>query len=91
VLVEYLQLWALLGNSELAQFQFDDQQDSVIWRWTENGVYSAASAYQMQLAGRIPSTIFPQVWKVKATPKCRLHAWLVFHNKCLSDGRQFGN
>jgi hypothetical protein len=84
VLIEYLQLWTLLENSNVAQLLFDDQQDSVLWRWTENGAYSASSAYQMQLAGRIPSTIFPQVWKVKATPSCRLHAWLLFHNKCLT-------
>jgi hypothetical protein len=38
VLIEYLQLWEFLENYDVAQLQFDDQQDSVLWRLTENGV-----------------------------------------------------
>jgi hypothetical protein len=38
----------------------------------------------MQLVGHIPSVVYPQIWKAKATPKCRLHSWILVHNKCLT-------
>lgn len=36
------------------------------------------------LIGRIPSPVISQVWKTKATPKCRIRAWLLLHSKCLT-------
>ncbi|KAM0856922.1 hypothetical protein ACQ4PT_048824 [Festuca glaucescens] len=82
VLSEYLQLWELIDS--LAPSQFADSEDSLSWWWTESGVYSASSAYNMQLQGRIHSAILPQVWKAKAMPKCRLHTWLLMQDKCLT-------
>lgn len=63
---------------------FDELQDSISWRWTASGQYSAKSAYDALLIGRIPSTVMPKVWKTKAIPKCRMHAWLLLQNKCLT-------
>ena len=68
----------------MAPTQFDDEEDSLTWRLTSNGKFSVSSAYHAQLLGHIPSVIFPQVWRTKATPKCRLHAWLFMHNKALT-------
>jgi hypothetical protein len=64
--------------------QFNDEADAISWRWTENGVYSASSAYHMQLVGHIQSNVFPQIWKAKANPKCRLNSWILLRNKCLT-------
>jgi hypothetical protein len=82
VLHDYLSLWELLERH--APSSFSDEDDAISWRWTSNRLYSASSAYHMQLVGRIPSYVFPQIWKAKATPKCRLHAWILMHNKCLT-------
>ena len=82
VLTEYLHLWPLL-DSRTTQL-LGQEEDTVTWRWTANGKYSASSVYQALLLGRIPSPILSQVWKTKATPKCRMHAWLLLRNKCLT-------
>jgi hypothetical protein len=82
VLVEYLLLWELLARH--APNNLTEEADTISWRWTSNGQYSASSAYQMQLVGRIHSSTFPQIWKAKATPKCLLHSWILLHNKCLT-------
>ena len=82
VLTEYVQLWVLLQN--YGQLPFDELEDVITWRWTASGEYSVASAYTALLAGRVPSTVMPKVWKTKAIPKCRLDAWLLLQNKCLT-------
>ena len=82
VLREYLLLWELLDSQP--PIQFTEEPDSDTWRWTSSGSYSASSAYAMMFTGSIRSNVFPQVWKTKATPKCRLHAWLLLHDRCLT-------
>ena len=82
VLSDYIQLWELLEAQP--QFQFDDLPDSYSWRWTSDGQYTAASAYLAQFIGRIASSVFQQLWKTKATPQCRMHAWILLHNRCLT-------
>ena len=81
-LTKYLHLWELLDTA--GQIIFDDLEDTVRWRWTTNGTYSASSAYRAMLLGRIPFAVMPQVWKTKAIPKCRLHVWMLLQNKCLN-------
>ena len=82
VLTEYLQLWAILEAEPL--FEFDNEADSISWSLTTDSKYSAKSAYKALFFGRISSVIMPQIWKTKAIPKCKLHTWLLFHNKCLT-------
>jgi hypothetical protein len=35
----------------LAPVTLTDQDDSIVWRWTTNGCYSVASAYECQFLG----------------------------------------
>lgn len=82
ILTEYLLLWDLLEKEQ--QVLFDDEQDSLTWKWTANGAYTAKSAYDALMMGRIASPTMPQIWETKAIPKCKTHAWLLFRNKCLT-------
>ena len=81
-LTEYLQLWALLESA--APTLLDDEEDKVIWRLTSSGKYTASSAYHALLYGHIPSQALHQVWNSKAIPKCRMHAWLLLRERCLT-------
>jgi hypothetical protein len=38
--------------STLTEIQHNDQKDSIFWRWTTTGEYSAASAYEVQFLAR---------------------------------------
>lgn len=41
-IAEYLELWEAMES-----IQFSKQPDKLIWRWTQDGSYSAQSAYKM--------------------------------------------
>jgi hypothetical protein len=60
------------------------RKKTIIYRWTPNGKYSAASAYHCQFQGAM--TTFPavDVWKAKSEPKCKFFTWLVLHNRALT-------
>jgi hypothetical protein len=68
----------------LNSIQLADQTDEVYWRWTANGKFSMASAYNCQFKGAF--TFFPavDVWKAYTEPKCRFFAWSVLHNRALT-------
>ncbi|KAE8793195.1 hypothetical protein D1007_32200 [Hordeum vulgare] len=61
-----------------------DQEDSIYWRWTTNGIYFAASAYAAQFHGSYPRFNPAKIWEAHAEPKCKLFAWLVLHGKILT-------
>ena len=81
VLVEYIQLWCMVEN---LLFEFDNQPDKIIWRWTSDGVYTPASAYNFLFQCRSPNNHLADIWKIKATPKCKLHAWILLRNRALT-------
>lgn len=45
-IAELVNLWFLVDNVQLQQ-----HEDSIVWRWTASGVYTAKSAYQVQFRG----------------------------------------
>jgi hypothetical protein len=67
VLVEYLQLWNILGEVELQP----DARDSHLWRFAANGKFSVKSAYEGLFHGSIEFEPFERVWKTWAPAKCR--------------------
>ena len=78
----HVQLWCLLENME--QFVFDDQPDKTIWKWTNDGNYTPASAYNFLFQSLIPCQHLADIWQFKATPKCKLHAWIILRNRALT-------
>lgn len=76
-LSEFILLWRLLTTVTLQA----QQEDTICWKFTKNGQYSAASAYKAQFVG---STCAPQsttIWKCWAPPKCKFFAWLVLQDR----------
>lgn len=59
-----------------------DMPDTVTWRWTSDGVYSATSAYAMQFEGSSRCLFHKLIWNTEAPLKCRIFAWLAILGKC---------
>jgi hypothetical protein len=68
----------------ISSVALSDNKDKIISRWSANGKFTEASAYDYQFYGAM--ALFPaaQVWKAYAQPKCKLFAWLVLHNRALT-------
>ncbi|CAN6230203.1 unnamed protein product [Urochloa humidicola] len=69
---QFVTLW-----SQLHQFQLSDQPDSITWRFTPDGQYTAKSAYQVQFMGAIRDNQWTKLWKAKVEHKCRFFMWLL--------------
>jgi len=70
---------------EVSQIQLvDNTQDNIRWRWTEDGEYSAKSAYCIQFLGTFSKLILQSISKANAEPKCRFFAWTLLHKKILT-------
>jgi hypothetical protein len=68
----------------LSSVQLTDHKDSVTWKWSIDGKYSASSAYECQWWGA--TILYPamSVWRAITEPKCKFFAWLAMHNKVLT-------
>lgn len=75
-LQEFLSLWEVIQNVQLSS-----EADSISWRLTANGVYSAKSAYDAHCIGRIREPALNKVWKLKTEGKVRFYYWLLLQNK----------
>jgi hypothetical protein len=73
---QFFILWQKIQNVELS-----NAPDSISWSLTEDGCYSAKSAYEFQFKTRLPLPHLRQVWKVKAEPKIRFHCWLLLQDR----------
>jgi hypothetical protein len=81
---EYATLW-----EEVSQTQLDDNiHDNIRWRWTEDGEYTAKSAYCIQFQRTFTKLKLQPIWKANAEPKCRFFAWTLLHKKN-PDRKQF--
>uniref|UniRef100_A0ACD6AK31 Uncharacterized protein n=1 Tax=Avena sativa TaxID=4498 RepID=A0ACD6AK31_AVESA len=76
-LEQFYKLWEKLVNVSL----HPQRPDAISWKLTNDGLYSAKSAYNMQFLGLTTSLMPPLVWKPWATPKCKFFAWLVLQNR----------
>jgi hypothetical protein len=76
-LTQFVQLWVLTRDVQLN----DEVEDNITWKLTNNGEYSAASAYKLQFFGLIESSFYKIIWKAWGTPKAKNHAWLALQNR----------
>lgn len=58
-----------------------DAEDTITWKHTASGIYSATSAYSAQLLGLVSSPMGFAVWKAWAPPKMKFFAWLAIQNR----------
>jgi len=77
---EYIALWEFVGHTQLQE----NMEDSIRWRWTMDGEYTAKSAYLIQFQGTFSTLKLMPVWKAKAEHKCRFFAWKLLHKKILT-------
>ena len=75
-IAEFIQLWDCVQ-----EVQFSDSSDTIIWKWTANGMYSSKSAYDNQFVGSYCTFNANAIWKAKAEGKHRLFAWLLVQDK----------
>ena len=78
-LAEFVNLW-----HKVQQIQLTDQEDTIRWKWTSTGKYSARSVYLMQFQGSHSEIATQQLWSAKAEGKQKLHAWTALQGKVLT-------
>ena len=76
-IAQFAALWERLTHIQLNP----DMQDSITWKFTADGHYSAASAYRAQFIGLVDTDMNQNVWKNWAPSKCKFFAWLVINNR----------
>lgn len=79
LVTEFFKVFEILWESNTTLFQ--GVQDSIQWKWTPTGSYTAKSTYQMQSLGSIPSLSATAVWKCWAPSKSNFFAWLLLQNR----------
>jgi hypothetical protein len=73
-----------LGNEFPGQVRLTQQEDSLVWRWTNDGTYSSKSAYEAQFQGSYCTFNCTAIWKAKVEEKHHFFAWLLLHSKVLT-------
>lgn len=82
-LIEYLHLRDAVSNVQLIE-----QPDRTIWRWTNDGVYTAKSAYNMLHIASTPFLGHKLIWKTWAPLRVKIFLWLAFKRRhWTNDGR----
>ena len=72
-----------LGHAVQA-IQLTDQPDSIRWKWTAHGDYSAKSAYNIQFAGSHGQFISSHIWQAESKGKHKFFTWLLVQSKLLT-------
>ena len=80
---QFADLWEKLSTVVLEE----DMEDSITWKFTKDGIYSASSAYKAQFEGLISSDLVKSVWRAWAPPRCKFFAWLVLQNRIWTSDR----
>ena len=73
------ELWDLLQGIQLT-----GSPDTIIWRWTTNGEYTAKSAYNAQFFGSYSQFKGEYIWKAEVEGKHKFFAWLLVQSKILT-------
>lgn len=87
-------LWRMTSAIEMAEFvllwdvvqqlTLDDNPDTIRWKWTNNGIYTAKSAYRAQLHDTYCTFNISWVWKAFAEGKHKFFTWLLLQHKIMT-------
>jgi hypothetical protein len=77
---EYVELWEQISSTQL----IENREDTIRWKWTNDGEYTTQSAYCVQFEGSYSKLKLSPIWRAKAEPKCRFFAWTLLHKKILT-------
>jgi hypothetical protein len=81
-LLQFVDLWL-----QLSQVRLTSEEDSISWRFTTYGCYTAESAYNVQFQGAIRDGSWNTVWKAWVENKCRFFIWLLLQAKLSATDR----
>jgi hypothetical protein len=59
-----------------------NEHDRFSWHWTASREYTSKSAYQAMFAGESAVVGVKELWKAKASNKCRFFIWLALLDRC---------
>jgi hypothetical protein len=79
-LQEFVSLWVCIQDVNLQP----DLDDQIIWKWTNDGIYSNRSAYRAQFYGTYRTYKTDIIWRARAENKCKLFVWILIQNKILT-------
>ena len=82
-LMEFCHLWSEVNQQQLRPNVFD----SISWKFSEDGQYSARSAYQAQFIGSMSTDFERLIWRVWAPPKCKFFSWLAIQDRIWTANR----
>jgi hypothetical protein len=68
----------------LSLVHLSQHKDKIKWRWTSNGQYSVAFAYECQFQGAITQPQIEIIWQTATEPKCKFFSWLTMHDRVLT-------
>ena len=69
LLSDFFGLWMKIDAQNLNLDTHDE--DQIIWTPTATGIYSAKSAYELQLQGTVRSPVSKGIWKPWGPNKCK--------------------
>ncbi|XBJ27668.1 hypothetical protein VPH35_004899 [Triticum aestivum] len=75
-ILQFIKLWELMQTIQLST-----SHDSIVWKRSNNGNYTAKSAYEAQFIGRIPQQQLEVVWKANTRGKVKFYIWLLLQNR----------
>jgi len=84
VFLRYLDLWERVRGAQLVT----GVPDSVIWRWSADHKYSAASTYGAMFIGSTSPFGTKLIWETRAPPKVRFFFWLALRRHCWTANRR---
>ncbi|KAI4997019.1 hypothetical protein ZWY2020_052361 [Hordeum vulgare] len=58
--------------------------NSITWKLTSDGKYSARTAYLLQFEGMIQYNLHTSIWRAWAPPKCKIFLWTAMQRKILT-------
>jgi len=61
-----------------------DVEDTLVWKWTQHGLYSSNSAYRAQFLGSYINHKISLIWRARTENKCKFFAWVLIRNKLLT-------
>lgn len=73
---EYLELWEAMES-----VQFTDQPNKLIWRWTQDGCYTAHSADKMLHAGSTKFNAHNRIWKAWSPLRVKIFLCLALRRR----------
>jgi hypothetical protein len=76
---EYVMLYLAISAISLT-----DRRDQIFWRWSGNGKFSVAYAYNCHLIGSLNQFLAQEIWRARTEPKCRFFASLDLQDRALT-------